>query len=202
MYEITTIFPTSFMRASINRELSSDEIERVAYHKKHSYPNGPNLVSNDNHILNSEFPEIRKFIEDAVNHYAFNIMRIGDDVKFHITQSWLNFVEPGNPHHAHQHPNSIFSGVFYFNATEEHDSLVFIDHIPYSTILFTKKDWNIYNCESIATPVKTGDLLLFPSNTHHTVDPTTGDYTRISLAFNTFITGSIGGKTELTQLML
>ena len=36
-------------------------------------------------------------------------------------------------------------------------------------------------------------IILFPSNLYHSVKINKNDYTRISLAFNTFLRGTIGG---------
>ena len=41
-------------------------------------------------------------------------------------------------------------------------------------------------------PVKTGDIVLFPSNLMHSVPKTEHDHTRVSLAFNSFWEGELG----------
>jgi hypothetical protein len=51
-------------------------------------------------------------------------------------------------------------------------------------------------------PVKTGSILLFPSSTTHRVEIKKGLNTRISLAFNVFIKGTIGDKKSLTELKI
>jgi hypothetical protein len=32
-----------------------------------------------------------------------------------VTQSWLNWTKPGQWHHKHSHPNSLYSGVLYLD---------------------------------------------------------------------------------------
>ena len=49
-------------------------------------------------------------------------------------------------------------------------------------------------------PVGTGDLLLFPSDLPHMVEPTTSNQTRISLSFNSFPEGVIGDDRMLAGL--
>ena len=69
-------------------------------------------------------------------------------------------------------------------------------------IKFPPVKWNEYNSESWWFPVGTGELILFPSNLSHKVQPVEGSDTRISLAFNTFPVGHIGDEDELTALHL
>ena len=45
----------------------------------------------------------------------------------------------------------------------------------------------MWNSESWWFPVKTGDVILFPSSLIHMVETKQGTNTRISLAFNVFI---------------
>jgi hypothetical protein len=72
----------------------------------------------------------------------------------------------------------------------------------YQTIKPETKDWNLYNSETWWFTVKTGDIILFPSSLTHMVETKEGDNTRISLAFNVFIKGTIGNNKNLTELIL
>ena len=64
------------------------------------------------------------------------------------------------------------------------------------------KQWNVYNSNLWWFPVETGQLILFPSSLTHSVETKKGNNTRISLAFNTFVKGTIGNNTELTEIVL
>jgi hypothetical protein len=48
---------------------------------------------------------------------------------------------------------------------------------------------------------KTGDIILFPSSLTHMVETKEGTNTRISLAFNVFIKGTVGNNKNLTELL-
>ena len=50
--------------------------------------------------------------------------------------------------------------------------------------------------------MKTGDVILFPSSLTHMVETKQGDNTRISLAFNVFIKGTVGNNKNLTELII
>ena len=74
-------------------------------------------------------------------------------------------------------------------------------YIPISPDI-DKKRWNHFNSRSWWFSVDTGTLVMFPSSTTHQVDVKEGNNTRISLAFNTFIKGTLGDNFSLTELKL
>ena len=64
------------------------------------------------------------------------------------------------------------------------------------------KNFNFFNSESWWLPVKTGQIMLFPSSLSHSVSIKKGTNTRVSLAFNVFIKGGVGSLNNLTRLVL
>jgi hypothetical protein len=93
------------------------------------------------------------------------------------------------------------SGIIYINCHENLDKIKFFND-NCKTIKFEVKDYNLWNSESWWFSVKTGDIILFPSSLNHMVETKEGDNTRISLAFNVFIKGTVGDKKGLTELIL
>jgi uncharacterized protein (TIGR02466 family) len=168
------------------------------------YPNG-NSVSSDVYILdNDELSDIKKVLTDSVNEYFKEMVNSDKDMELYITTSCINVTKNGESHRAHKHANSVVSTVLYID-TCEGDTLSFInpninvfgnltfsvDHTPWNTT-----EWNI--------PAMVNTLVMFPSTLPHMVMPRpnicTG--TRISLAFNTWIRGRIGGEDSVDQLHL
>ena len=86
-------------------------------------------------------------------------------------------------------------------SNEEFDKIKFFND-KYQTIKIEIKDWNLWNAESWWFSVKTGDVILFPSSLTHMVENKEGTNTRISLAFNVFIKGTVGNNKNLTELIL
>jgi uncharacterized protein (TIGR02466 family) len=161
-----------------------------------------NVTSTDNTILrNRSMTKLRDFIESSVSEYFKSIYSPKHDVSLRVTQSWVNYTEPGQYHHKHAHPNSFVSGVFYPQANRETDKIYFYRD-GFQQIKFPPSDWNIWNSESWWFEVGTGDLILFPSSLTHMVETVKGEDTRISLSFNTFPVGNIGEEVDLTGLKL
>ena len=199
---INGIFPTAVYISKLDRELTSKELSFVDKSKLDTYKSEGNTTSNDNYILNHQvFKTLKKDLDLRVQDYFNKIVCPSDNITPYITHSWLNFTEKNQYHHKHQHPNSIVSGVCYINSDEQFDKIKFFKE-DYKTIKPEVKDWNIWNSQSWWFSVKTGDIILFPSSLTHMVESKEGDNTRISLAFNVFIKGTIGNKKHLTELVL
>ena len=199
---INGIFPTPIYISKLDRKLTPLELKFVDKHKKDFYKNDGNITSKNNYILNEKpFASIKKELDLKVKDYFNKIMSPANKITPYITQSWLNYTETNQYHHKHAHPNSLVSGVFYINCNEEHDKIKFFRD-NYKTIKLEIKEYNMWNSESWWFPVKTGDVILFPSSLTHMVETKEGDNTRISLAFNVFIKGTVGDNKQLTELIL
>ena len=199
---INGIFPTPIYISKLDRELSKKELLFIDKTKLDIYRNEGNTTSNDNYILNDKvFKYLKEELDLKVQDYFDKVISPSNNITPYITQSWLNYTETNQYHHKHQHPNSLVSGVFYINCDEEHDKIKFFKE-KYEIIKPEIKDWNLWNSETWWFPVKTGDIILFPSSLIHMVETKKGDNTRISLAFNVFIKGTVGDNKNLTELIL
>ena len=200
--EIMGIFPTPIYKSKLNKKLTKEELNFINKSKLDVNKNEGNITSNDNYILNNKiFKNLKKELDLRVKDYFEKVISSTDAVTPYITQSWLNYTETNQYHHKHAHPNSLVSGVFYINCHEELDKIKFFND-EYKTIKHEIKTWNLYNSESWWFPVKTGDIIMFPSSLTHMVENKEGTNTRISLAFNVFIKGTLGNNKNLTELIL
>jgi uncharacterized protein (TIGR02466 family) len=197
---IISLFPTPVGRFKFSRELTVNEYRFINEQEKRS--NVGNTTSLNRKILSCEhFKELKNFIQASIDTYFKETVKPEFDVKLRITQSWLNYTEPGQYHHKHAHPNSLISAVFYVDANSEVDKIYFYND-GYRQIEFKTRDWNVFNSKSWWLPVESGDLIVFPSSFTHSVEVKSGTNTRISLALNTFPVGHIGDDDSLTGLEL
>ena len=199
---INGIFPTPIYISKLNRELTNKELSFIDKTKLDVYKNEGNTTSNDNYILNHKsFKELKEDLDLRVQDYFDKVISPANNITPYITQSWLNYTETNQYHHKHEHPNSLVSGVFYINCDDKFDKIKFFSN-KYQTIKTEVKEWNIWNSDSWWFSVKTGDIILFPSSLTHMVENKQGTNTRISLAFNVFIKGTVGNNKNLTELIL
>jgi uncharacterized protein (TIGR02466 family) len=200
---IQNLFPTPIYMINIDRPFTKQELQFANNQKNNCNNNLGNISSKDNYILNrKEFKNINKFINQCCEDYLKRIISPKNNIELYITQSWLNYTEENQYHHKHEHPNSVVSGVLYFDCDKENDKIKFSNSKGYQQIKPEIDQYNIWNSYTWWFPVETGQLVMFPSSTIHQVDTKQGNNTRISLAFNTFYKGTIGSNNSLTELIL
>ena len=202
--KIEALFPVALGSTELDRELTKEELDffKRTQESKDRVTNHGNTHTNDHYILdNPELSELKKNLTEKVNLYFRDVYKIDEDIKIYITISWVNYTETGEYHHAHSHPNSVISGVYYIE-TDESDTITFsTPWLNKLTMYMNPTEYNQWNSEEWWYPTRKNTLLLFPSKLTHHVDQVKSDKTRISLAFNTFIKGKIGGS-NLSELFL
>jgi len=197
MSEIYPLFSTPVFKTHYNGPPLNDLI-KFCKSSETRVNKGNNYTSLDNYILNSPlFADLKKFIDNSIEEYK---TAMEWENNFYITQSWFNVNPTGTGHHEHYHLNSIVSGTFYLSAGSNDFITFHSGQRP--SIGLTTNSFNMMNAPSWDLEVATSDLVLFPSNTLHSVKPNKESYERISLAFNTFVSGTLGLNENLTHLKL
>lgn len=200
--EISGVFPTPVYISNLDRPFTKEEMKVFGKHSKSQVINSGNTTSKNNYILHE--PGLETLKDELTAHVTEYVKRIHlpkYPMNPYITQSWTNYTRTNQNHHSHQHPNSFISGVLYISADEKFDKIT-LHKNSYQQIKPVPTEWNWYNSDSWFYTVKTGMIIMFPSGTTHNVETKAGKETRISLAFNTFFTGTMGENTQLTELIL
>jgi hypothetical protein len=196
---IFNLFPTTVMICEQKYKLSNKEIEYIKnIEQEKNHGGGENYKSVSSDILeNKELNNLKKFFNYEVQNYMYNHLNIKKNIEFYITQSWSNYNNKNERHHKHSHPNSIVSGVFYIQG---YAPIRFHRADQIFPLDFQVENYKIENATTWLFGTKPNDLILFPSKLEHSVLPNEKDETRISIAFNTFIKGTIGEEKNLTEL--
>ena len=200
-YSIEGIFATPIYRAKIDNIPLNFQQMTQKFINEGMEKNYANYVSKDKYVLNQ--PDAKE-VKDFCQHHLENFYRtvFGDTstkTEKEITQSWYNMNRKGEFHHEHTHQNSIVSGVFYVNASPK-DTIKFIDYTHYAINVCDKDPLKTpFNSVETSFNVSSGDLILFPSSTYHSVPLITEENNiRISVAFNSWIRGTIGEEDKIT----
>jgi uncharacterized protein (TIGR02466 family) len=195
--ELLQIFPTPLLivpyEQPIDKELSY--LKTISYRRQQQ--NG-NFRSDDSYLLrNEEFKDIKNFLKESIDKFTANVLNTKQ--RLVITQCWANRNPKGSQHHEHVHPNSIISGVMYFQINEKLPPISFSKDRQDGMKLDPEK-YNHMNSETFMLPCKPGELILFPSSLKHSVPTNHGEEDRISVSFNTFCIDAIGSEQSLTHL--
>lgn len=196
------IFPVPVFLSKIEREFTP--LEKTLIFDEDRRKNIGNKISKDSYVLDrAEFEGLREFVQANLDAYIRDVCRPREGVEVYITQSWVNYSGPGESHHLHMHHNSFLSGVLYLDAEREHDSIVFSANKHHVLRLMTD-DYTQFNSDTWRFHVGAGDIVIFPSTLSHFVDPVAEDrkFTRVSLAFNSFLRGKIGNLQDRIYLEL
>jgi len=195
--ELLQIFPKPVLITPYEKPISK-ELEFIRTLEWISQKANGNFKSKDSYILkNEQLKDIKNFIVETVDKYCEKILNTKQ--RLVITQSWFNKNPTGSKHHEHVHPNSIISGVMYFQIDQTLPPIQFSKSNQEGVKLDPIK-YNVLNADTFLLPCKSGELILFPSNLRHSVPINTGMPDRISLSFNTFSIDALGSEDSLTHL--
>ena len=196
--EIIPLFSTPVYKTSVEVTDLDTVLKTIPYEP---YPDNSGYTSKDVKILLSEpFKGIRKLIEQHMNMYCFELLKLAN-FRIKHSQSWINLHKPGNYSPKHYHSNSCFSGGLYLDVPEGSGGLVFCaSHTSPTyttgTVRPLTTDGNIFNADRWGFDVQKGDLILFPSHLMHQTDVNVTNSNRYMVAFNYFLEGKIGDNTR------
>ena len=189
--EYYKIFPTTIGRYWFNLN------DRVKEHvfpllektdQKVEYANATHYFENRlDALAQREFIELANFIENSVNIYARDILKINTNLI--PAGSWVNKTNKGFSQKIHNHGNSYVSATYYINYDSKiHSALNFYNNkeqqakLPY--LYMKPSEFNEHNALGFAlNDINEGDLLVWPSYLEHGYDENIGD-NRISLSMN------------------
>lgn len=213
--EVFGLFPTPLFSVKSDIKLSDYDIEIIKkdmFLKENegniTYLNNDKGEGYSNVLEKEELNIVRNFIIDKLKFYKEEVWAYEDNISVDIVCSWMNEINTKDQfHHAHIHPNSIFSGVFYIRCLEE-DKIYFGNDNQYGlhrkTFSVDNKNFNVFNSESWWWPVEEGQLIIFPSYLRHWVpqnlENNYDNFYRLSLSFNAFYKNCELSKNSTTYL--
>jgi len=180
---IYLLFPYPVMVCAKNYEFSSAEKNYIC--ELEMANNTGNLMSKNDKILDSkELSDLKLFIDEQILIFKKNLLGIKDANEIYITQSWVNRSKPGEFHPKHKHPNSVISGVMFFDENKDGSlpPIRFHRTLEMFPLEFEFDNLNESNagCRSFET--------------------VQGGRVRTSISFNTYVRGAVGSGRKLTEI--
>ena len=182
--------------------LTDDEVS-VIRNNEYYIPHINHLTKTSFLLKDSRLSRVKNFLDERMKNYIENVVELDD--KFVMTQSWSTTTKKGERHQLHEHPNAIFSLVFYVSA-EGNESGNFVFNLEPSRLRerwnfsFEVKKYNVFNSSSWEYEVNTGDLIIFPAWMYHYTRENVTDKDRIVIGANYFIDGVIGSTKGVDKI--
>ena len=182
-------FPTPIYVADIKHPTLNQELERdiVAWSKQDKGVVRTNVQGWHSTTNMHELPQFKKLV-----NMLYACQKTIYEQEYYESEPvlgnmWANINPPGGMNRAHQHPNSLWSGVYWIKTPKNCGQLKIDD--PRSVACMTRprqKDtkkpdrlWRETHYEPVA-----GRCIMFPSWLMHCVDPNESNDIRISVSFN------------------
>ena len=183
------LFPTPVYIADIKHPTLNQELERdiVAWSKQDKGIVRTNVQGWHSTTNMHERPEFKKLV-----NMLYDCQKTVYEQEYYESEPvlgnmWANINPPGGSNRAHQHPNSLWSGVYWIKTPKNCGELKIDD--PRSVACMTRprqkegeKPARLFR-ETHYEPIA-GRCIMFPSWLMHCVDPNESNDIRISVSFN------------------
>ena len=182
-------FPTPVYISDIEHPTLNQELERdiVTWSKQDKGITRTNVQGWHSTTNMAELPQFKKLVDMlyACQKTIYDQEHL--DSEPFLGNMWANINPPGGMNRAHQHPNSLWSGVYYIKAPKNSGNLKIDD--PRSVACMSRprqkdgeKPARLFR-ETHYEPIA-GRCIMFPSWLMHCVDPNNSNDIRISVSFN------------------
>ena len=182
-------FPTPVYIADIEHPTLNQELEQdiVAWSKQDKGITRTNVQGWHSTTDMHEKPQFKKLVNMLYACQKTIYEQEHLDSEPYLGNMWANINPPGGMNRAHQHPNSLWSGVYYIKAPKNSGHLKIDD--PRSSAAMVRPNQKkgpvpprLYR-ETHYEPIA-GRCIMFPSWLMHCVDPNNSNDIRISVSFN------------------
>ena len=182
-------FPTPVYIADLNEPGLNEQLERdiIAWANRDKGLSRTNVNGWHSKTNMNELPEYKRLVDLLFEAQRTIYQQEHLDSEPYLGNMWANINPPGGMNRAHQHPNSLWSGVYYIKASKNSGNLKIDD--PRSVACMSrprqkpgKLPSRLFR-ETHYEPVA-GRCIVFPSWLTHCVDPNESNDIRISVSFN------------------
>ena len=182
-------FPTPIYIADIEHPTLNQELERdiVAWSKQDKGITRTNVQGWHSPTNMAQLPQFKKLVDMLFACQKTIYEQEHLDLEPVLGNMWANINPPGGMNRAHQHPNSLWSGVYYIKAPKNSGHLKIDDPRSSAAMVRPKQKEGpvperLFR-ETHYEPVASR-CIMFPSWLMHCVDPNESNDIRISVSFN------------------
>ena len=187
-YTHLELFPTPLIIMQVDED--TDDLKSCHKYRYNSQDvHTQQIKKEDGKRILEKYPKIRDMLLDKFKFIAREHMQYLDK-DYIITTSWLTNTTKGTSSATHNHRNSFWSGVYYYQNDYPLGTAPISFYNPNQEITsfnFTEDDiesYNLRNTYTFSVKPESKTLLLFPSYLYHQIMEHNINTNRLSLAFN------------------
>ena len=185
---IQDIFKISILSVQLDLDVKSIE----TFCMKHKISNDGRKRSNiggyQSNALDIGDKYLKPLVKEINKHSKIMTEQYAIDKECYYIDMWFNINGNKDYNIPHNHPESIFSGVYYVKTLPDCGNIVFehpaLDVIAYAHFNLKFNEWNSRNTHTWWHPAQENMMYIFPSWLKHCVEPNLSPENRISISFN------------------
>ena len=189
---IASLFASNLIMNEVDSKFNTIDINKVNF--KISGTKEQSSEISDSFYAINDYPELGIEIIKIFQEYTVDVLKLSN--QFTISTSWFTRMKPGDICRFHQHHNSYYSGLYYFDDYEVNSgNICFLNPLTrFNNFLIVpdKSDYNIHNSNDWNIKPEKNMVLFFPSYLEHAILDNTSKKSRHSLAFNIVPMGKYG----------
>jgi uncharacterized protein (TIGR02466 family) len=201
-HEIYPLFPSTVLDIEVEEDFTEfkEQVKNLEFKPITSELAYNQQISLNRYIFKKFTKEKKIFLDYFNTHYKDNILKQYHST-FEITTSWATKSLRGSFGQYHNHCNSMYSGVFYF---DNMNTPLQFGYGPNAQrfMLEDPVEWNIHNSRIWPIYPRKNHLIIFPSYLQHRICTNYKDPERISIAFNLFPVGEFGVGDSMLKVQI
>ena len=191
---IVPLFASNLIINEVDSKFNTIDLKNINF--KTSGKEQSSEISDSLYVIN-DYPELGIEIIKIFQQYTVDVLKLNN--QFTISTSWFTRMKPGDICKFHQHHNSYYSGLYYFDDYEDNSGDIrFFDPLIRFNSFFMISDksanLNLHNSKTWDIQPKKNMLIFFPSYLEHSILDNNSKSPRHSLAFNLIPIGKYGSS--------
>ena len=157
-----------------------------------------NSLGNDTLQKHIDIPSLKEFIHNKAMKDIFITLGIDKNYTVEITEMWGNILNTGDDHQYHNHPNNVYSGIYYVTGGNPTN---FVDPRP-TNGLQVKQSLNDFSSTIVSINATPNTLIIFDSWLKHFVLTNKTTVPRKTISFNILLRGEYGKEGSYSNVRI
>ena len=185
---IQDLFRISILSVQLDLDVKSIETFCMGYQMSNDGRKKSNVGGYQSHTLDGEDKYLKPLVDEIKKYSKIMAEQHTLEEECDVIDMWFNINDGKDYNLSHNHPGSIYSGVYYVKTPPDCGNIVFdhpaLDVMAYAHNNYEFKEWNSRTALTWWQEPIENTMFIFPGWLKHCVEPNLSKDTRISISFN------------------